>query len=411
MDASFPGALPVINQEAIRLSVLTALALGCKINTRSTFDRKHYFYHDIPASYQITQHYNPIARGGRLALATPSRNLYVGIQQLQIEQDTAKSQRVGGDRLIDLNRAGAGLMEIVTDPDMRSAEEAGAFVRRLQGLLRRVGSGDGDMEKGNLRVDVNVSVRRPGAPFGIRCEIKNLNSVRFLQQAIDAEARRHVAHYETTSAPLAQETRGLDESTGQTYPLRTKEDTQDYRYMPDSNLPAIVIPTEHLSQLQRDIPELPWMTIQRLVADHGLSQRDAETLLGLDEYDGRGVAYFEEVSAKVGGRKAVNWIIHEVLGQINKLSAAWHPALLPAPLLADIVTAVSTAHITSATARHVIRHVLEHPIDASLSSLLDTLGLAPSDAVDLTDTCRRAIDSLPRVAGSARETLLTLLRP
>ncbi|OCF40691.1 glutamyl-tRNA(Gln) amidotransferase subunit B, mitochondrial [Kwoniella heveanensis CBS 569] len=313
-DAAFPGTLPVLDLNAVRLSIMTALALQCEINPRSTFDRKHYFYHDIPASYQITQHYNPLARQGRLRILegdNKSRRTFdVGIKQLQIEQDTAKSQTVGDNVLVDLNRAGTGLMEIVTEPDMRSAEEAGAFVKKLQGLLRRVGSADGDMEKGNLRVDVNVSVNRPGEPFGTRCEIKNINSVRFLQAAIESERKRHIKHYTTSpSTPLLQETRGLNELTLQTFSLRTKEEAMDYRYMPDSNLPAMAIDHQYLGKLLDNLPEMPWETVDRLTSRYGVTKRDVETLIGLDEYHAQGVRYYEDVvrGDQAIAKRAMNW--------------------------------------------------------------------------------------------------------
>ncbi|BEJ00419.1 hypothetical protein CcaverHIS631_0502760 [Cutaneotrichosporon cavernicola] len=410
LDAAFPGTLPVIDPEAVRLSLMTAMALGCKINPRSTFDRKHYFYHDIPPSYQITQHYNPIARDGIVRFEAGEggvqRAFDVGIIQLQIEQDTAKSQTVGGEVLVDLNRAGTGLMEIVTQPHMRSAEEAGAFVRKLQGLLRRVGSGDGDMEKGNLRVDANVSVRRPGAPFATRCEIKNVNSVRFLQQAIEAERRRHIAHYEgNPGVPLKQETRGLNELTGETYSLRSKEEAEDYRYMPDSNLPALALEQEYLQILQDGLPELPWSTVSRLAKTYGLDRRDVETLVHLDEYAGAGAAFFEEAAGgdKHLGKKVSNWIVHELLGTLTKADKPWSPDIVPAALLSEIVTAVEGGKINGTTGRNVLKHVVSSGSSGNLDSLLQELGLASDSTGDLDGLCQEVIAKLPKEADKVRK--------
>ncbi|WVQ95200.1 aspartyl/glutamyl-tRNA(Asn/Gln) amidotransferase, B subunit [Kwoniella sp. CBS 9459] len=376
-DAAFPGTLPVLDLNAVRLSLKTALALRCDINPRSTFDRKHYFYHDIPASYQITQHYNPLARNGRLRISegdNKSRRTFdVGIKQLQIEQDTAKSQTVGDNVLVDLNRAGTGLMEIVTEPDMRSAEEAGAFVKKLQGLLRRLGSADGDMEKGNLRVDVNVSVNRPGDPFGTRCEIKNINSVRFLQAAIESERKRHIKHYTTLPlTPLLQETRGLNELTLQTFSLRTKEEAMDYRYMPDSNLPAMAIDSQYLDILKSSLPEMPWEIVDRLTSTYGVTKRDVETLIGLDEYHALGVRYYEDVvqGDRAIAKRAMNWTVHELLGQLGKtkLNIPWTPTLVPASLMREIVCAIEDGTMTGTTGKAVLKHILSTSAAATAAS-------------------------------------------
>ncbi|OXB35654.1 glutamyl-tRNA(Gln) amidotransferase subunit B, mitochondrial [Cryptococcus neoformans] len=415
-DAAFPGTLPVLDINAIRLSIMTALALNCQINPRSTFDRKHYFYHDIPASYQITQHYNPLAWNGHLEIQEgdngSKRTFSIGIKQLQVEQDTAKSQTVGDGVLVDLNRAGTGLMEIVTDPDMRSPEEAGAFVKKLQGLLRRVRSADGDMEKGNLRVDVNVSVHRAGMPFGTRCEIKNINSVRFLQAAIESERLRHIAHYCTSPLePLAQETRGFNELTLQTYSLRSKEEATDYRYMPDHNLPAIIIDDGYLDTLRKNLPEMPWQIVERLVKAYGVTKRDAETLLGLDEYGAQGIAYFEEVvkQDKKIAKKATNWIAHELLGQLGKANRPWTTTIVPAPLMHKLVIAVESRQITGTIGKAIVKHLVSlpesAPLPSSFADLLAELGFTTSAASveDLTETCRKAINNQPKAVADFKK--------
>ncbi|ORX38272.1 biosynthesis-related protein [Kockovaella imperatae] len=385
LDAAIPGTLPVLNRDAVRLALLTSIALKCDINKRSTFDRKHYFYHDIPASYQITQHYNPIARNGRLAIRDgdwgSQRAFNVGIQQLQIEQDTAKSQIMGSDRLIDLNRGGAGLMEIVTDPDMRSPEEAAAFVRKLQSVLRRIGSGDGDMEKGNLRIDANVSVNRPGEAWGTRCEIKNLNSLRFLQQAIKSERLRQIAHYTSQPGiPLQRETRGVNEVTGETYSLRSKEDAMDYRYMPDANLPAMVIDEAYLSKLRHEVPELPWETVDRMCTAYDVQKRDVETLIGLDEVNGQGLSYFEGVVQDDPslGKPAMIWINHVLLGQLTKLGKTWSPEVIPFSLMRDLIQAVIDDKLTNEAGKQVVHHIIDqgHIADMSLGSVLKALNIS-----------------------------------
>ncbi|WVN86283.1 aspartyl/glutamyl-tRNA(Asn/Gln) amidotransferase, B subunit [Cryptococcus depauperatus CBS 7841] len=367
-DAAFPGTLPVLNFDAIRLSVMTALALNCQINPRSTFDRKHYFYHDIPSSYQITQHYNPLARNGYLdILPSPKR--------------------------------------LETWPDMRSPEEAGAFVKKLQSLLRRIGSADGDMEKGNLRVDANVSVHKTGLPWGTRCEIKNINSVRFLQAAIDSERRRHILHYSTKlDEPLLQETRGFNELTLSTYSLRSKEEAIDYRYMPDSNLPALLIDPDYLSSLQNALPEMPWQSVNRLTQEYGVTKRDAETLLGLDEYGAKGIIYFEQVVGenKKMSKKAINWIVHEFLGQLGKSNRRWSESIIPASLMRELVLAVEGRKITGTIGKSVVKYLVSLPVTAqsatTLASILSDLRLSPSlaDTLDLTDLCARAISNNPK---------------
>ncbi|PCH40967.1 hypothetical protein WOLCODRAFT_150998 [Wolfiporia cocos MD-104 SS10] len=257
-DAAFPGTLPRLNPQCVELGVRTALALDANVHRQSAFDRKHYFYADLPSGYQITQHYAPFATGGGLKL--DNDNAFVGIKQIQLEQDTGKStfDPLQGLSSIDLNRAGTGLMEIVSEPDMRSPEEAGAYVHSK-------GASDGNMEQGSLRCDVNVSVNRKGARLGTRCEIKNLNSVKFMMVAITAEAYRHIEMLERGEV-VPQETRGFNEASAETYTLRSKEDAPDYRYMPDPNLPPLLLDEAYIDTIRRTMPELPPATRARLIA-------------------------------------------------------------------------------------------------------------------------------------------------
>src|SRR5579862_3581495 len=238
VDAAMPGMLPVINRECVAHAVRAGLALKAKINRRSSFDRKNYFYPDLPQGYQISQYKDPIVGEGEVQVdLTPDESIVVGIERLHLEQDAGKSLHDQAPTMsfVDLNRSGVGLMEIVSKPDLRSADEAKAYVSKLRTILRYIGSSDGDMEKGNLRADVNVSVRRPGEPFGTRCEIKNVNSIRFIGQAIEAEASRQVAVIEGGGA-IEQETRLYDPGRGETRPIRSKEEAHDYRYFPDPDL-------------------------------------------------------------------------------------------------------------------------------------------------------------------------------
>src|SRR5208337_2126592 len=273
VDAAMPGMLPVINEECVAQAVRTGLGLKARINHRSVFDRKNYFYPDLPQGYQISQYKSPIVGEGEIQVdLTPEHSIKVGIERLHLEQDAGKSLHDQSPTMsfVDLNRCGVALMEIVSKPDMRSADEAKAYVSKLRTILRYIGSCDGDMEKGNLRADVNVSVRRPGGPLGTRCEIKNVNSIRFIGQAIEAEARRQIAIVEDGGA-IDQETRLFDPARGETRSMRSKEEAHDYRYFPDPDLLPLELDQEWIDALAADLPELPDAKKARFIADYGLS--------------------------------------------------------------------------------------------------------------------------------------------
>src|SRR5579862_5629526 len=281
VDAGFPGMLPVINRHVVEQAVKTGLGLGAEINLTSVFDRKNYFYPDLPAGYQISQYQQPIVGRGRVILDMPDgRTREIGITRLHLEQDAGKSLHDQHPRetYVDLNRAGIGLMEIVSEPDLRSAEEAGIYLRKLRTILRYLGTCDGNMEEGSLRCDCNVSVRKAGAPFGTRCEIKNLNSVRFVMQAIEIEARRQIAIIEG-GGTIAQQTRLLDTARGETRPMRSKENDYDHRYFPDPDLLPLVLDPEWVRQLKTELPELPDTKRARFMRDYGLSLEEAEVLV------------------------------------------------------------------------------------------------------------------------------------
>src|SRR6058998_2130784 len=273
VDAAMPGMLPVINEACIAQAVRTGLGLKAKINLNSVFDRKNYFYPDLPQGYQISQYKSPLVGEGEVVVDLPDgETVRVGIERVHLEQDAGKSlhDRHSSMSLVDLNRAGVALMEIVSKPDMRSSEDAKAYVAKLRAILRYLGTCDGDMEKGNLRADVNVSVRKPGAPLATRCEIKNLNSIRFIGQAIEYEARRQIEILEDGGA-IDQETRLYDPNKGETRSMRSKEEAHDYRYFPDPDLLPLEFTQGYVDELKAHLPELPDQKKARFIESLGLS--------------------------------------------------------------------------------------------------------------------------------------------
>src|SRR5437763_2376006 len=294
VDAAFPGMLPVINRHVVEQAVKTGLGLDAEINLFSVFDRKNYFYPDLPAGYQISQYQQPIVGHGRVVLDMPDGSTRtIGITRLHLEQDAGKSLHDQHPRetYVDLNRAGIGLMEIVSEPDLRSAEEAGIYLRKLRSILRYLGTCDGNMEEGSLRCDCNVSVRHPGDPLGTRCEIKNLNSVRFVMQAIEYEARRQVELIEEGGA-VEQQTRLFDSTRGVTRPMRSKEHAHDYRYFPDPDLLPLVLDPAWIEELRAQLPELPDAKKARFVSVYGLRPEDAGVLVA----ERATADYFEKVA-------------------------------------------------------------------------------------------------------------------
>src|SRR5438132_358481 len=285
VDAAMPGMLPVINEECVRQAVLTGLGLNAQINLRSVFDRKNYFYPDSPQGYQISQYKSPIVGEGEVVVELDGgRTVTVGIERLHLEQDAGKSLHDQSPSMsfIDFNRCGVALMEIVSKPDIRDAEQAKAYVTKLRSILRYLGTCDGDMEKGNLRADVNVSVRKPGAPLGTRCEIKNMNSIAFIGQAIEHEARRQIEIIEE-GGQIEQETRRFDPNKGETRSMRSKEEAHDYRYFPDPDLLPLEFSQEFVDELRASLPELPDEKKLKYVRDYGLASYDASDLVAHTE--------------------------------------------------------------------------------------------------------------------------------
>ncbi len=321
VDAAMPGMLPVINAECIRQAVRTGLGLKARINLKSVFDRKNYFYPDLPQGYQISQYKSPIVGEGEVVVDVPEgETVTVGIERVHLEQDAGKSLHDQHQTMsfLDLNRSGVALMEIVSKPDLRSAEDAKAYVTKLRSILRYLGTCDGDMEKGSLRADVNVSVRRPGEGLGTRCEIKNVNSIRFIGQAIEHEARRQVEILED-GGRIEQETRLFDANKGVTRSMRSKEEAHDYRYFPDPDLLPLEITQAEVDELAAHLPELPDEKKARFARDYALSAYDAGVLTGERE----AADFFEAVALKPDGTRrdakaAANWVINELAGRLNK---------------------------------------------------------------------------------------------
>src|SRR5579871_6603253 len=321
VDAAMPGMLPVINEECVKQAVRTGLGLNAKINLRSVFDRKNYFYPDLPQGYQISQYKSPIVGEGEVTLELDGgKTATIGIERLHLEQDAGKLLHDQSPTMsfVDLNRSGVALMEIVSKPDIRDAEQAKAYVTKLRSILRYLGTCDGDMEKGSLRADVNVSVRKPGAPLGTRCEIKNMNSIAFIGQAIEHEARRQIEIIEEGGA-IEQETRLFDPNKGETRSMRSKEEAHDYRYFPDPDLLPLEFTEAYVSALKATLPELPDQKKARFIAELGLSSYDASVLVAERE----SAEFYEAVLGKLhnqarDGKVAANWVINELFGRLNK---------------------------------------------------------------------------------------------
>jgi aspartyl-tRNA(Asn)/glutamyl-tRNA(Gln) amidotransferase subunit B len=316
VDAAMPGMLPVINMECVAQAVRTGLGLRARINLRSVFDRKNYFYPDLPQGYQISQYKHPVVGEGEVAVDLPDGGSFsVGIERLHLEQDAGKSIHDQHPTLsmVDLNRSGVALMEIVSRPDIRSADEAKAYLTKLRSILRYLGTCDGNMEEGSLRADVNVSVRRPGGELGTRCEIKNVNSIRFVGQAVEAEARRQIEIIEDGGV-IDQETRLFDPSRGETRAMRSKEEAHDYRYFPDPDLLPLEFDQAWVDMLAAALPELPDAKKERFVAGLGLSPYDAEVLVAERE----AADYFERAAHGRDAKLAANWVINELAGRLNR---------------------------------------------------------------------------------------------
>jgi aspartyl-tRNA(Asn)/glutamyl-tRNA(Gln) amidotransferase subunit B len=390
IDAAMPGMLPVINEECVAQAVRTGLGLKAKINHRSVFDRKNYFYPDLPQGYQISQFKNPIVGEGEVIVdVSPTERITVGIERLHLEQDAGKSlhELSATESHVDLNRSGVALMEIVSKPDIRSAEEARAYVSKLRTILRYIGSCDGNMEQGSLRADVNVSVRRPGEPLGTRCEIKNVNSIRFIGQAIDVEARRQIAILEDGGA-IKQETRLFDPGKGETRSMRSKEEAHDYRYFPDPDLLPLEFDQAYVDALAAHLPELPDAKRARFVEQYGLPAYDAGVLV----MDKDSADYFEKMISDGADPKAsANSVINETFGRMNKESLTISTIPITPQANSAIVQMVSSGEISGKTAKDLFDIVWNIGPGADPRAIVQERGLK-----QITDTgdIERAVDEV-----------------
>ncbi len=386
VDAAMPGMLPVINEECVAQAVRTGLGLKAAINLRSIFDRKNYFYPDLPQGYQISQYKHPVVGEGQVVIDVDGEEKTVGIERLHLEQDAGKSihDQHPDYSYVDLNRSGVALMEIVSKPDMRSAKEAQAYVTKLRTILRYLGTSDGDMEKGNLRADVNVSVRKPGDPLGTRCEIKNVNSIRFIGQAIEVEARRQIDIIED-GGTIDQETRLFDPGKGETRSMRSKEEAHDYRYFPDPDLLPLELEQAWVDGLAQHLPELPDEKHARFMGDYGLSAYDASVLVAERE----SADYFEAVATGRDGKIAANWVINELFGRLNKEGKDIENSPVSAKQLGGLVELISTSVISGKIAKDLFEILWTEGGDPA--EIVETRGMR-----QVTDTgaIEKAVDEI-----------------
>ncbi len=382
IDAGFPGMLPVPNRECIAQAVRTGLGLNAEINLVSRFDRKNYFYADLPSGYQITQFAYPIVGRGAVTIElADGTTREIGITRLHVEQDAGKSLHDQDPALsyIDLNRAGVALMEIVSEPDMRCPEEAGAYLTKLRAILRYLGTCDGNMDEGSLRADVNVSVRKPGENFRTRCEIKNVNSIRFAMQAIEYEAKRQVRVWEAGDE-VRQETRLYEPARGITRSMRGKEDAHDYRYFPDPDLLPLELDAAWVEQLRESLPELPDARRARFIAQYGIPAYDAAVLVA----DKSVADFYEAVAAGHDGRLAANYITGDLFAALNRTGRGIETTPVSITALRELLALLKNATINGRIAKDVFEQMVE--TGEMPSAIVDRLGLR-----QITDTA--AIDA------------------
>ena len=371
VDAAFPGMLPVLNRECVAQAVRTGLGLNATINLESRFDRKNYFYADLPAGYQISQYEKPIVGRGTIMIDLPDGSTKpIGITRLHLEQDAGKSlhDQHPTKSWIDLNRAGVALMEIVSEPDIRSPEEAGAYLTKLRQILRYLGTCDGNMEEGSLRADVNVSVRRPGEGFRTRCEVKNVNSIRFVMQAVEAEARRQIAIWEE-GGTVEQETRLFDSARGVTRPMRSKEHAHDYRYFPDPDLLPLVLDPGWVESLKASLPELPDAKAARFIREYGLSAYEARVLVA----ERATADYYEAVAKGRDGKLAANWVMGDLFAALNRTGCTIETSPVSAEALGRLLDLIADSTINGRIAKEVFEAMIETGEDPV--AIVDARGL------------------------------------
>jgi len=400
VDAAMPGMLPVINDECVKQAVRTGLGLKAQINLKSVFDRKNYFYPDLPQGYQISQYKSPIVGEGEVVVDVPEGDtVTVGIERVHLEQDAGKSLHDQHPSMsyVDLNRSGVALMEIVSKPDLRSSDDAKAFVAKLRTILRYLGTCDGDMEKGSLRADVNVSVRRQGDPLGTRCEIKNVNSIRFIGQAIEHEARRQIEILEE-GGRIDQETRLFDPGRGITRSMRSKEEAHDYRYFPDPDLLPLELDQAYVDDLRAHLPELPDEKKARFIRDFALSSYDAGVLVA----ERATAEFFETVAKGRDPKAAANWVINEMTGRLNKEGKDITVSPVSAEQLGAILDLVAQGIISGKIAKDLFEIVWNEGGDPR--ALVEARGL---QQVTDTGAIEKMVDDLlasnPDKAAQAKE--------
>ena len=357
VDSAFPGMLPVINEYCIQQAVKTGLGLNAKINTYSVFDRKNYFYADLPQGYQISQYKNPIVGEGKITLDLPNGTKTIGIERLHLEQDAGKSihDLDPSNTYVDLNRSGVALMEIVSKPDLRSPDEVNAYIKKLRSIMRYLGTCDGNMQEGSLRADVNVSVRKEGdKELGTRCEIKNVNSIKFMQMAIAYEAQRQVELLESGKS-IDQETRLFDTKKNETRSMRSKEDAHDYRYFPDPDLLPLNLDKELIENIKKNLPELPDQKKERFIKDYSLNAYEANVLVSEKEISD----YFEEVIKNSDIKLAKNWIMGDLFASLNDKNISISESPVTAKKMSQLIDSISSGVISGRTAKEVFEVMKE----------------------------------------------------
>jgi aspartyl-tRNA(Asn)/glutamyl-tRNA(Gln) amidotransferase subunit B len=387
VDAAMPGMLPVINKFCVEQAVRTGLGLNAEIHQRSRFDRKNYFYPDLPSGYQISQFAMPIVGEGEVVIEPDGEDpITIRIERLHLEQDAGKSihDLSPNETYVDLNRAGVALMEIVSRPDIRSGKEAAAYFNKLRAIVRALGTCDGNMEEGSMRADVNVSVRRPGAGLGTRCEIKNVNSTRFMMQAIEYEARRQIEILED-GGKIDQETRLFDATSGVTRAMRSKEEAHDYRYFPDPDLLPLVLDEAWIESIRASLPELPDAKKQRFIESYGLTAYDARVLSG----DSEAADYFETAAKGRDAKLAANWVTQELAAALNKRGMELKDSPVKADQLGEMLDLIADGAINGKIAKDVFAKMMESGEAAGV--IVEREGLR-----QVTDTgaIEKAIDAL-----------------
>lgn len=393
VDAALPGVLPVLNSFCVDQAIRTGLGLNAQINKVSSFDRKNYFYADLPQGYQISQFFHPIVSGGYIDLKNSDGEVHrINIERIHIEQDAGKSihDQSPTKSFIDLNRSGVALMEIVTKPDMRSAEEAAMFLQKLRSILRYLKTCDGNMDEGSMRADVNVSVHRPGTPYGTRAEVKNVNSIKFLATAVNYEVERQIDILEN-GGEVDQETRLFDSAKGITRTMRSKEDAQDYRYFPEPDLPPLVLTQERIDNLKKTIPELPDAKSARLQKDYGLPQYDADLISSEMEI----ANFYEDALAATGSngpetaKLVSNWLLGELFALLNKNSVGITESKVSAKMLAELVKLIVTNVISGKIAKEVLEEMWNS--QKSANDIVEEKGLKQ---ITSTDAIKAALEEV-----------------